>query len=115
MTIYQRTCETIEGAGVAAYYLVAKPTVRRPVVPETYAVYTRILTNSPVGGDNRDLVNAHYVRVDIYSPSDPTLATKAVRAALIGAGYMIRDERDLTDAEPDGYHIELSTVYYEEV
>lgn len=113
MNIYEHTSAAIEAAGVPAYYQEARRTARRPEIPDTYAVYTRLVTNSPVGADNEDLIEAHYVRVDIYSPLDPASAVAAVRQSMRAAGFLIRDERDI--AEADGYHINLSTVYHEEV
>ena len=115
INIYEVTSAAIEQAGIPAYYQIAKPKASRPKVPEQYAVYTRTLTESPLGCDDADRILAHHVRVDVYDAVTPTLAVARLRHALTAAGFVIQDERDLTEYEGAGYRVQLRSVYYEDL
>ena len=115
MNIYEATSAAIERAGIAAYYLVAKPKASRPQVPDQYAVYTRVLTESPLGCDDADRILAHHVRVDVYDAVTPTQAVARLRQSLTRAGFVIKAERDLSEYEGEGYRVQLSCVYYEDL
>lgn len=86
-----------------------------PTVPPLYLAYRRLVSVPELGADDLPRLIAHYMRVDVYANRDPTDEVGATRAALVSAGFLPGNERDLDDVEIDLYHTAIDAVYYEEV
>lgn len=115
MTIYERLKGAIETTGIPAYRDQWRATEGDQVVPATYAIYARTTGEYPLSADNAPRASVEYARVNIYSATDPTAAFEAIRDALAGAGFAIRQWGDLSTIEPEGYHIYISVVYNAEM
>ena len=100
--------------GVPAFFHAWQPGMPAyPSPPETYITYFEMLTQAEIEADDAPFVNGRYVRVSAWSTADTAPVAAKVRAGMRGAGFILRQARDIFEPDTRTYHWASDWVLYQ--
>lgn len=85
-----------------------------PKLPDTYITYFEDLAQPEVEADDEPYLNGRYVRVSVWSNADPAPIAKKVRAGMRAADFVMRQGRDIYEADTKTYHWASDWVLYQD-
>lgn len=106
--------DLLSPAGVDVYYQMWKPLQDQDIPPDTYITYQEMLAQNGQMADDAAQERERYLLVDIWSTEPREDVAQAVRDALEGAFFYLRDERDVPETDTGTYHRTSTWITYEE-
>lgn len=113
MNIYARLAQALSPVGLPVFRRLWRPSKEYPTLPARYIILLQLNHRPELGGDDRDTVFTHYLRVDVYGDRAMDAEVEAARAALNAAGFSVGEDTDLTDIPAQDYHTSISVRYYD--
>ena len=114
MTIYARLRAALAGVNLPLFLHAWTRSAAFPAPPKRYITYHEMLRQDELCADDAPAVVGHYLAVSLWSDGDTADTAREIRAALRGAGFLLRDEQDIYEEDTGTYHRAMTWAYYED-
>lgn len=116
MTIYQRMAALFDAACIPGFLQEWRATDEYPEIPEKYCTYLLEQETDAMCADDRELVHACRIWIDVYGQTDLSAELQRLNRALDAAGFCIPYTRDMDNLRLSRYqyHRRLRVDYYEQ-